>query len=350
MQESCEFILHRQDLEFFCRFMMGDFKSSIGTTLARATHTLDLHSPPTYGQHEFSSIDAAQTMVLQQYRQTLRNLKHFFIRGPSIGWETGLYGAALQEIRSIDDREPTELIDDIRALEQKGSQVFLRTGDFEAADPFWAEAYRKCGVAGSTSWLSRNPKYQDDDLSKAWTTYIQRWTQLRRQYGDECAVPYFELKFKLTRHRLSGLLRFLEEGHHLTPRHGLEPKNKYRYLNFVSFFFLNLNGMRESPLAWSPRPADEAQLCLTQAAIFRLLNAMPREYKSSREFEGREAMEAYRAVRRASELLPNDEAIQQERGRVETWMRSLVDEGKLESIPSFESLTGPHWSWDSKAL
>lgn len=327
---------------------MGDFEYRVGKALARATHTLDLHSSPTYGQHEFSSIDAAQTMVLQQYRQTLRNLKHFVIRGPSIGWETGLYGAALQEIRSIDDREPTDLIDDIRALEQKGSQVFLQTGDVEAADAFWAKAYKKCVVAGYTYGFSCEPEFQDDDLPKAWTTYIQRWTELRCQHGEECAVPYLELKLKLTRLRLSGILRFFEEGHHLATRYGRVPKRKYQYRNFVLYFFGQLKGMGARS-AWSPPPADEAQLCLTEAAISRLLNAMPRGDEVDWFLEDRDALVAYRAVRRASELLPNDEAIQQERGRVETWMRSLVDEGKLESIPSFESLTGPHWSWDSKA-
>lgn len=315
--------------------MMGDFDCHMGMNFSSiATHTIDLHPAPTYGQHEFNSVYAAQTVVLQKYRQTFRNFEHFYIVGPSIGWETGLYGAVLQDIRSIDDRGPIDLIDDIRALEQKGSQILLQTGDFEAADVLWCKALGKCVIACLSFEDSSRPDLWDDHVPDASRPHVRRWIRLRRQHGDECAFPFLELWYKLVRNRFSRALHFVEQGHHLATRHGHSPRPTYDYLYFVAIGCDLLREISEflEVNSWSPQPADEAQLCLTVAAIIRILNIT----------DG--VQEAYRAVLRASELAPDDEPIQQERSRVEAWIRILVDDGTLEHFPSSESLTEPWWS------
>lgn len=304
---------------------MGEFSCYIGKTFGtRATHNLSLHCSSTYGQHEFSSVCAAQTLVLQTYRHILRNLEHTFICGPSIGWENGFYDAVLQDIRSIDDREPTQLLDDIRALEQKGSQILLQTGDVEASDVVWAQAIGRCSIAHLSFMQSIIPNFLVNHVSTAFETHVQRWIHLRRQHGDGCAVHFLELWHKLIRHRLSGALRFFEQGHHLATRHGHSPRPTNDYLYFFSICCSDLGKITGFfDLAHeSPQPADEAQLCLTAAAILRVLDATDR------------VQEAYRAVIRACELAPDDEPIQQERGRVEAWIRRLGNDGTLEHFPS----------------
>lgn len=313
---------------------MGEFICSIGHDDTEATHNLSLHCSSTYGQHEFSSVYAAQTLVLQKYRHILRDLEHTFICGPSIGWENGTYEAVLQDIRSIDDREPTELLDDIRALEQKGSQILLQTGDVEASDAVWAQAIGRCVIAYLSFMHTIQPTLWVNHVPKHFETHVQRWIHLRRQHGDGCVVPFLELWHKLIRHRLSGALRFFEQGHHLATRHGHSPRPTDDYVHFFSICCTALCRIMDLfDLAHgSPQPADEAQLCLTAAAILRVLDATDR------------VQEAYRAVVRACELAPDDGSIQQERGRVETWIRRLIDDGTLEDFPSSEPLTEPWWS------
>lgn len=313
---------------------MGEYDHKTVCFGTEATHTLSLHCPATYGQHEFTSVYATQTLVLQKYRQILRNLEHTSIVGPSIGWENGLYGAVLQDLRSIDDNEPTELIDDVRVLEQKGSQILLQTGDVEAADVPWSRAFRKCFIALLSFGLSDAPGILGVYFPNNFKTHINRWIRLRHQHGDECAVTFIELWYKLTRQRLSGALRFFEQGHHLTTRHGRSPRHRDDYLDFATMCCaeLQLILILFEVDSWSPPPADEAQFCLTAAAIFRILDATDK------------VQEAYGAILRAYELAPDDEPIQQERVRVETWIRRLVDDGTLEHFPSSESLTEPWWS------
>lgn len=55
------------------------------------------------------------------------------------------------------------------------------------------------------------------------------------------------------------------------------------------------------------------------------------------------AATAYAAICRAGELAPDDESIQQERERVETWITRLVDDAKLESFPE-------SWTFERRAL
>lgn len=313
---------------------MGEFDRFIGQNFGtRATHTLSLHWFPTYGQHELSTVFATQTLVLQTYRHNIRNLEHTFIRGPSIGWESGLYGAVVQDIRSIDDREPTDLIDDIRALEQKGSRILLQTGDVEASDVVWAKAIARCHVVYLSFRSSIEPVTLEYDVPKAFEMHVQRWTQLRRPYGDGCAVLFLELWHKLIRHRLSGALRFFEQGHHLATRHGRSPRPTDDYLYFVFTYSSDLKFIDDmfERGRWPAKQADEAQLCVTGAAIIRVLDATDR------------VQEAYKAVLRASELAPDDESIQQEKDRVETWIRRLVDDRTLGYFPSSESLADPWW-------
>lgn len=305
--------------------MMGEFNFRHGRRFgSRAMHTLNLHCSSTYGQHEFSSVYATQTLVLQQYRNILREMSRFTIRGPSIGWESGLYGVVLQDIRSIDDRQPTELIDDLRSLEQEGSQILLQTGDIEAANVPWVKALGICDVVGTSFQVSFRPHVMEEDhFPTAFKTHVERWIQLRRQHGNECTVPFIELWYKLISNRLSGALRLIEQGHRLAPRDGRALRPKGHYLRFVRDCCGDLRAIKysfeDSPV--SPPPSVHAHLYFTMASIFRLLDATKR------------ALLAYSYICRATELAPDDGAIQQEKERVEIWIRRLVDDGTLESLP-----------------
>lgn len=305
--------------------MMGEFDAFIGGEfVCGATHTLSLHPPPTYGQHEFKSVHKAQELVLQEYRNNLRGFENFRIRGTSIGWESGLYGAVLQDVRSIDDREPTELLAEIRTLEQEGSQILLRTGDIRAADVSWVKALGICDVARVSLYFSGQPHRWDlDRFPKAFKSHVERWNQLRHQSGNACAIPLVELFYRLMSHRLFGALRFIEQGHHLATRHGHAPFHKEVYVSFVQCCCQKLfcYKFRLGVSRWSPQPSDEAQLDRTVAAIYRLLDATD-------QAEG-----AYRKIQQADELSPNDESIQQEKERIQTWLRRLVDNGTLETFP-----------------
>lgn len=242
----------------------------------RATHTLSLHCPSTYGQHELNSVYATQTLVLQEYRNILRGISPFTIRGPSIGWENGLYGAVLQDIRSIDDRQPTELIDDLRTLEQERSKILLQTGDVEAANVFWVKALGICNVVQTSFFVSTIPNVLErHDFTNDYKTHVERWIQLKHQYGDECAVPFIEIWHKLISDRLSGALHLIEQGHHLAPRDGRALRSKDDYLSFVSTCCKDLRRIRFyfSSVRCSPRPSVEAHFCCTIAIIYRLLDA-----------------------------------------------------------------------------
>lgn len=302
--------------------MMGEFNIALGVEWGfGGTHTLNLHYSSTYGQHESSSIYATQTLILEKYQSILREFKGFKIYGSSIGWESGLYGAVLQDIRRTDDREPAELIDELHTLEQEGSRILLQTGDVESADESWAKALGICSIADFTFYLSRCG-YAREAFPTVLESHTQRWVQLRRQNGSECAVPFMDLWYKLLTHRLSAALRFIEQSHHGVSRSGRVRRPRKDYLAFA---FRCFRGVQDSEfdfdVDWSPQPSDEAQMCLAMAAILRLLDATD------------EASEAYRAVRRASELMPDDESTRQERDRVEAWITKLVDNGTLESFP-----------------
>lgn len=301
---------------------MGEFNNRIGQTFGpNATHTLDLRYSPTYGQHEFSSIYSTQTLVLQRYRNILCGIKEFSICGTSLGWENGLYGAILKDIRSIDDREPTNLIDGIRTLEQQGSQVLLHTGDVEAADVFWARALEMFWVVRRSFFFSAGRHgFTDFQFSNGFKKHVERWTRLRRQNGDECVIPFIELLYKLTNHRLSGALRFIEQGHHLVTRHGRAPRAKQDYLDFIFECSAYLCSFRLF-LSGYIQPVEEARFELTVATLYRLLDASDH------------AKTAYHLVCRVSESAPDDESIQQEKERVIAWLSRLVDSGALNSFP-----------------
>lgn len=271
-----EFILHRQDTQFFCRVMMGEFGHLIGTKfVSRATHTLNLNCSPTYAQLDSRSIYDAQTWVLQEYRNNLRGFQNFRIRGAGTGWESGLYGAVLQDVRSIDDREPTDLLAEIRTLERQGSQMLLQTGDVRAADVFWVKALGICDVARASFSFSDRPHPREfNDFPKAFKSHAERWIQLRRQSSNECAIPLIELFYRLITHRLSGALRFIEQGHHLATRYGHAPWHKEVYENFVELCYQDLPMFKfHFDVDWSPQPTDEAQLRSTVVAIHRHLDA-----------------------------------------------------------------------------
>lgn len=94
----------------------------------RSAHTLVLHCPPSYAQHECKKVNQMQALVLQKYRSILRGFEDLSIRGTSTGWENGLYSATLRDIRSADaQRELAGFVDgymdDLRALEKEGSDT-----------------------------------------------------------------------------------------------------------------------------------------------------------------------------------------------------------------------------------
>lgn len=288
---------------------MGEFNYSVSMRFGfYETHTLNLHCSSTYGQHEFNGVYPAQTLVLQTYRNILRGFENFKIQGPSIGWESGVFRSVLEEIRSNDDREPTELIDDIRTLEQEGSRIMLQTGDVNSANKLWTKALGKCDLALRTWRLSQEGDLldaPDNPDQQAVKTHAKRWIQLRRRNANDCVIPFIELWYKLVGDRLSGTLHFIEHGHHLASAHGCALRPKDDYSRFASTQFSRLPAIKRSFDfdAWSPQPSDEAQSCATVAAIFRLLNATDK------------AREAFFALATARALVPGDESAQQELAR-----------------------------------
>lgn len=290
-------------------------------------HILTLRCPSTYAQRESMSIYETQTRILQKYRTLLHGFSDVFIRGTGTGWETGLYAAVLEDIRSTKDLP--EFIDDIRDLEREGSEILQQTGDTEAANASWVKALAVSDIARMTFCLSNqsfptsiSPRVLESNTIRL---YTERWAQLRRQWGDECVVPIIELRYKLITNRVSGILRFIQKGGHLARRCGREPPSIREYATFVSSCYTDsgTTGRYFQNDDWSPRPFEEAQLCCTVATIFRLLDASIK------------AETAWTAIRRAYELAPDDESIQQEWGRLRKWRERLVDDGKLEMLSVF---------------
>lgn len=321
-----QFILHQRDIKPFCHAIMGKFDIEADRHFGpKSRHALILRCPPTYDQRESMSIYETQTRILQRYRTLLNGLKGVSIGGAGTGWETGLYAAVLHDIRSTKDLP--EFIDDIRDLEQEGSEILRQTGDPEAANVAWTKALGICEIAEMTFCLSNEsfptsipPRVLQSDAIRL---YRERWAQLRRQCGDECVVPVIDLHYKLITNRVSGILRFIQKGGHLARTRGRAPLSIREYANFVFICYTDSGwiGKYVQNVGWSPRPFEEAQLCCTVATIFRLLDASIN------------AETAWAAIRRAHELAPDDRSIQQEFMRVRSWIERLIDDGKLESYP-----------------
>ncbi|KAG6358575.1 hypothetical protein INS49_012093 [Diaporthe citri] len=324
-----QFILHKRDVKPFCHALMGKFDIEADRYFGpKSKHTLILHWPPTYAQRESMSIYETQSRILQQYRTILHGFKDISIRGAGTGWETGLYAAVLQDIRS--KKDPPEFFDDIRDLEQEGSEILQQTaGDPEAANVAWTKALGICEIARMTFCLSNEsfPAGISRRVleSDAIQLYTERWAQLRRQGGDECVVPIIELQYKLIANRVSGILRFIQKGGHLARSRGWAPPSIREYANLVLHCYTDsgTTGKCFQNDGWSPQPFQEAQLCCTVATIFRLLDASIM------------AETAFAAIRRACELAPDDEPIQQECCRIRKWIERLIDDGKLEFYPEF---------------
>ncbi|KAI7788326.1 hypothetical protein LA080_012393 [Diaporthe eres] len=201
--------------------------------------------------------------------------------------------------------------------------------------PYWEKFH--IDVARTTFWCSTAPSRTGivgrTLQSNTYRLYAERWAQLRRQRGNECAFPIIDLWYKLITTRVSGLLRVIQKGGHLARSRGCAPPPIRLYVAFVSNWYADSSTIGRSFRygAWSPPPFAEAQLLFTVASIFRFLDASMK------------AATAYAAICRAGELAPDDESIQQERERVETWITRLVDDAKLESFPE-------SWTFERRAL
>lgn len=141
------------------------------------------------------SIYETQTRILQEYQALLHGFKDVSIRGAGTGWETGLYTAVLQDIRSTKDLP--EFIDNIRELEQDGSEILQQTGNFEAANASWVKAIRICEIARTTFWCSTAPSrtgivgktLQSNTYLGNYRLYAERSAQLRRQRATNARSP-----------------------------------------------------------------------------------------------------------------------------------------------------------------
>lgn len=324
--DTWEVILHQRDIRTFCQTLMGKFDIHGESILGpRSTHTLVLHCPPGYAQHECMSLFAMQTRVLQLYRRILRGFEDVSICGTSTGWESGLYSATLKDIRSTDGKALAGFvdgfIDDLIELGNEGLDILSQTGDLEAADASWVKAVGICHTARISFLYS----------SKSSPTYFKRtslesntehWAQLRRLNGNACAVPIIMFWYGLIRLRLLEVLRLIRRGGHLATRHGRAPRPTSSWAKFA------LMAYRESKIVakffkvddWLPQPSEEAEMCCTVAAIFRLLNASDK------------AAPAFTAMHRAVEVAPEDESVQREAVRIEAWIKRLVDEGRIRVI------------------
>jgi len=326
-----DFIIHQRDIKTLCQTLMGKFdirgESMLGP---KSTHILVLHCPPGYAQHECTNLYATQTRVLQQYRSILRGFEDLSISGTSTGWESGLYSATLKDIRSTDGRALVGLIDrfidDLRELEKEGFDILSQTGDFEAADASWVRAIGVCHTARLSFLYSSRPSPTYSERTSLQSN-TEQWAQLIRLNGNACAVPIIEFWYRLISMRLSETLRFIQRGGHLATRHSRAPRPTSSWVSFA------LLAYRESKMVarffqvhgWLPQPSEEAQMCCTVAAIFRVLDASDK------------AVQASTAIYRAVEVAPEDESVQQEAVCMEMWIRRLVDERRVRVVRDLDS-------------
>lgn len=326
-----EFILHRREIKSFCFALMGKFHNRTQFVLIwKPSHTLIPNFPPTYAQQKSKNVYAMHAQLLHEYRNVLHGFWTFSICGTSAGWVSGLYAAVLQDICST--KRLAELVDDIRDLEQGGSQILQQTGDLEAANVSWTQAIAICNFARRTFIYSDTPSIFA--TSPAWTRalvpnatqiYTERWIRLRRANGNNCADPITELWYKLINNRLSAVLQLIRTGGHLATRHGRAPGCTQDYVHFVHKCYSESATARSfiQRNSLSRRPSEQAQLYCMMATIFRLLNATE------------EAVEVYGLLQRADDLSPDDPSIQQEMRRIKAWIRRLVGDGTLESYPRY---------------
>lgn len=322
-KEELGFIIHQRDIKCFCHALMGKFHYHAENILGpKSTHTLMLHCPLGYAQHECTSFHWAQTRILEEYRSIFRGFEDVSILGTSNGWQSGLYQATLKDIRSTNGRSIGGFIDDLRHLGKEGLDTLLQTGDFEAADASWVKALGMCRMAKVSFNFSgiTLPRYYE----RTNIAYMAEWwSQLRQANGNACAVPIMEFWHRLNSIRLSEVLRLIQRRDHLVAKHGRPPKSARYFVPFVrARYHESMSLVRFFKLddGWVPPPLEEAWMCFAVAASFRLLDASD------------EASMAATAIYRAAELAPDDEAIEQERVRVDTWIARLVDEGRFFEV------------------
>lgn len=288
---------------------MGKFNCAVDCNLGpKSTHTLILHCPQGYAQNECASVYWAQTRMLQDYRSILRCFEDVSIHGSSTGWESGLYSATLEDIRSIDGMVVGRFIEDVHHLEKEGLDAILQTGDFEAADASWVKALGVCYVARASFNCSRSslPTFYKGTSIESNTVW---WCQLRRESGNACAVLIIECWYRLTRIRLSEVIRLVQRDNHLTDKYG------WTLLRFVRVLWIESENLMSSfklDDGWSPPPYEEVQWCLTVATIYRLLDTA--------------VAGALMAIWRARRLAPDDEVIKQEVARTEAWAEHNIEE------------------------
>lgn len=313
--DTREFILHQSEIKIFCQSLMGTFKALTEILLGpRSTHTLILHCPPSYAQHECKVVNEMQKQVLQQYRGILRGFQDLSIRGTSTGWESGLYSATLRDLRSADARRGlAEFVDgyinDLSALEREGFDALSQTGDYEAAEQSWFKAIVMCRKARNISdgsfMRTLSPCFERTRLASD----IQNWAQLRRVQGNEFAVPIINFWYRLLAILVSELLRFIRRGGHLANRHGRGPVLHSRWATTVhEIWSMSLNVKSYFRVTdWLPEPSEEIQICFAVAAVLRLVD------------DQAGCSVAIDAMTRAIEISPNDEAVDQEAFCVNEW-------------------------------
>lgn len=118
----------------------------------------------------------------------------------------------------------------------------------------------------------RPPKPNYERTRRASDT--QKWAQLRRVQGNNCALPIIDFWHRLLVIRVSEVLRFIQRGGHLATRHGRGPMDSSKLASFVSNSWWESRtlqsefGLEE----WEGPLSDVIQMCCTVAAVLRLLD------------------------------------------------------------------------------
>ncbi|CAG9994432.1 unnamed protein product [Clonostachys byssicola] len=259
---SC-LITHR-DLDLFCR-ALGHAEAAIPGFWSAVSHTITMCAPY---QIPPSAAKIHQETLLAPLRRHLRGLEDVVVQGEV---DEALATAVADQLKSYVIEEPEVLLEKVRALKEAGT-VYFRQGDSRLCSESWSRACNEIRrVRGGAMWatLVSDPEFVRD-----------------------LAELYFILNINLSQNTIKDM-----DGSLFHPE--LAPRQASMSLLALRNAYQGLAGCK---MYWQPSDAQMAKLLFRKAKTHRLSN---------------DYADAFETIELAENLLPDDEAIQEEKQIIE---------------------------------
>lgn len=262
----CCLVSHR-DLDLFCR-AISNAETAIPGFWSEVTHTITVCAPY---QVPLSAVKSQQEMLLAPLRRHLRGLQTVLVQGEV---DEALATAVADQLTSYVIEDPEILLDRLRALKAAGIAYFMQ-GDSRLCSESWSRACMEIRRArGGAMWatLASVPDFARD------------LTEL-----------YFVLNLNLSQNTIKDMDGSLNHPE-LAPRQAITSllalRNAY-------------HGLAGCKMYWQPSDAQMAKLWFRKSKTHRLSN---------------DYADAFEAIERAENLLPDDPVIQEEKKIIEAVM------------------------------